>query len=160
MALGTMELLLINNRGLIPIKELIVKIDLTIEKTNESIVSGVLKWQRKHQFNPKETSTVQLHEKLKGLFEKNKLIRTVEGMTVPYNDPDTGEEMEYTAHPACLKKPFTLMLNLQIEANIEDEIKIVVRKYRLDYSWLDDFQEGYDDDYRIAVSDHTGEWIE
>jgi hypothetical protein len=157
---GTEELLSINNKGSVPIKELLIKINLSFERTNEANLTKVIKWQRKHQLNPTEASTVRLHDKLKGIFEEANLIKTVEGMTVPYDDPETGEEIDYTYHPAWLKKSFTLMLDMQIEANIEDEIKTIVRKYRLEYTWIDSYQEGVDDNYKIAASDHIGEWIE
>jgi hypothetical protein len=158
--LGTQELLNIENKGTIPVKELLIKINLSIERTNEANITKAIKWRRKHQLNPTEAATVPLHDKLKVIFEEIKLIQTVEGMTVPYDNPETGDELDYTYHPAWLEKSFTVMLDMQIEANIEDEVKKIVRKYRLEYTGSDTFQEGVDDNYKIAASDYMGEWIE
>ena len=145
------EAITITNNGTIPIDEMIVKIDLLVERRKETSLPFSVKWSTNAFLSPKEATTIPLHEKLWPFLEQNHLARIVEEQIGP--DP---EDMMYTA---SLEKQFSIMLDIQVNMTVQKEVTTIRKKYSLHYSWKDKPTAMYEDDYIISTSQYMGEWI-
>ena len=153
---STNEIITITNRGLIPIDEFSAAI--TAEVQEKGFTSSFV-WERKTLLGPKEIATIPLYEKLAKAHREKNLIKLCEGMEIPMENPDTGEEVLDTIYVGKLEKPFSLILDVQIHAKIQDLDKSARKKFRLSYRWrYDGFDDRIDDDYVIHVYEHMGEW--
>lgn len=154
----TNEIIIVVNKGTLPIDEIKANLDLTIKRRNEADLSLQLKWERKTLLSPNETSTIPLHEKLWDYLTKNNLTKLYEGPTFSVENPETGEEVEDTIYTANLVKPFSILLDIQIESKVQDETNSVRKKYQLIYSWRNEPLSDYEDDYHVTIFEHMGEW--
>ena len=140
---------------------MLVKIKLTIEKHGQESQTYNLRWLRKSHFSSQESATIPLFEKLSEILKSSKLVKVVKGQMITSEDPMTGEDVDDYATPSILQKEFSIQLEMEMELNLHEEIRRISRKYRLSYSFLEDYeyQEGMDDNYKVAVFDHMGDWI-
>ena len=153
------EVIMVTNKGLIPIEEVRANIDITVERRNEANLSLRLKWARKTLLSSKEAATIPLHEKISDFLRQNKLVRLRKLATIPIEDPETGNEVEDTLYVASLIKQFSMMLDIEIESKTQGQTNTVRKKYRLTYGWrFPPFSE-YEDDYTILINEHMGEWV-
>ena len=75
-------------------------------------------------------------------------------------DPETGEDVDDFIRAARLAKPFSLMLDMEIESKMQGQKNTVRKKYWLSYTWrVPPFNE-YEDDYTVSINEHMGEWID
>ena len=156
----TNEIIILANKGTVPIEEVKANLDLTVNRRNEADLSLHLKWERKTLLGPNETTTIPLHEKLWDYLTKNNLARLNEGPTLTVEDPETGEDVEDTIYTADLLKPFSIMLDIQIASKVQDETSSVRKKYQLIYSWRNEPLSDYEDNYHVAIFEHMGEWTD
>lgn len=154
----TNEVIILTNKGTVPIEEMKANLDLTVERRNEADLSLHLEWERKTLLSPKETTTIPLHEKLWDYLTKNNLTKLSEGPTFTVEDPETGEDVEDTIYTADLIKPFSIMLDIQIASKVQDQTNSIRKKYRLIYSWCDEPFPDYEDNYYVTIFEHMGEW--
>lgn len=156
----TNEIIIIVNKGTLPIDEIKANLDLTIERRNEADLSLHLKWERKTLLSPNETSTIPLHEKLWDYLTKNNLTRLTEGPRFTVEDPETGEDVDDTVYTADLVKTFSILLDIQIASKVQGETNLVRKKYQLVYSWRSEPFSDYEDNYYVTIFEHMGEWTD
>ena len=156
----TNEIIVVTNKGTVPIEEIMANLDLTVSRRNEADLSLHLKWGRKTLLSPKETTTIPLHEKLWNYMTKNNLAKLSEGPTFTVEDPETGEDVEDTLYTADLIKTFSILLDIQIASKVQGETNSVRKKYQLNYSWRNEPFSDYEDNYYVTIFEHMGEWTD
>lgn len=153
------EVIDITNKGTVVIQELTARIDITIKRRNKPDLSFSESWIRPTVLSPKETAVVPLNERVYEFFKKNKLITTSDVYIGTIEDPETGDEVDDTITVTSLTQALSLMLDLQVEAKIQDQKTTTHKKYWLIYRPRLYPHPEYEDDYEISVNEHMGEWV-
>jgi hypothetical protein len=156
---GTNEIITVANKGTLPIEETKVDLDLTVKRRNEADLYLHHQWGLKTLLSPDETITIPLHEKLWDFLTKNNLTKLIKGPTYWGEDPETGEDVEDTIYIAYLVKPFSIMLDIQVESKVQDQTNTTRKKYQLIYDRRDELFPDDEDNYEIKINRHEGEWI-
>jgi len=163
---GVSEKIILSNSGLVPIEEIEAVLELTLQRKDEENKSLKLKWIRYQVLNSKEEATIPLYEKLrKFLLEKDFIKEHVVETPSGEVDPSTDEPIWVKTSVYGLVKPFLAIVSLEIKSKIEGHSKTVKKKFQFHYDYVPEIFEippplslEYEDDYRIHISEHMGEW--
>ena len=156
---GENENIKITNKGLIPTDEIKTKIDITVERRNKPSLPLHLEWERRTVLSSKEVAVIPLYEKLTDFFERNKLVSLVKSGEFSSEDPETGEEVTDTLDVPRLRKPFSLILHIEVESKIEGQVRNTRKKFRFNYRWKHpESYSGWEADYEVLINEHMGEW--
>jgi hypothetical protein len=160
------ERILLSNSGLIPIEEIETTLEITLQRTGLDDRSLNLRWIRQEVLNSKEETTITLYEKLDEFFLQNGFIKKYEIETPSgETDPETGDYIMITSPIYHLERTFSAMVNLEVKSKIEGHSVTVKKKFVFHYEYMPEVFEipppsslEFEDDYRIDVTEHMGEW--
>lgn len=160
------EKIVLLDSGLVPIEEIEAVLEMTFQRKNEENKSLRLKWVRHQVLNSKEEATIPLHEKLREFLLENDFIKKHD-VEIPSGevDPVTDEVIMIETPVYGLVRPFLAIVNLEVKSKIEGHSKTIKKRFEFKYDYVPEVFEippspelEYEDDYRISISEHMGEW--
>lgn len=157
--MGNFETIAVNNKGTIPVDEILMKINLRVERRKGANLPLNIAWSRKALLDANEITKIPLHDKLWPFLEQNNLVKLVEEAQITTDDPETGENVDDYLYTGHLEKQFSVLLDITVALTIQKEITTIRKKYRLHYSWRMENIPSFEDDYIISISEDSGEWV-
>ena len=160
------EKIVLLNSGLVPLEEIEAVLEMTFQRKDDEKKSLSLKWVRHQVLNSKEEATIPLHEKLRKFLLENDFIKKHD-VEIPSGevDPSTDEFILIETQVYSLVKAFSAVVSLEVKSKMEGHSKTIKKKFEFEYDYVPEIFEmppppefEYEDDYRISISEHMGEW--